>query len=767
MPLRALTFSLLWLAMAALVMLFLLLWSLRGAGGTAIDAALVINALLLPVPPWCLFAWRRDGGSATSAQARVLAQISHEIRTPMNAIMDMTQLALQTPLTPEQRELLTRADSASRSLLSLVNDVIDVSRIEAGHLQIDAQPLRLEDVVTLAVERVRQAHGNPDVALICDWADAGLLGARGQLRGDAQRLQQVLANLLSNALRFTSSGQVLLRLAARPDDAQGRVPLDISVQDSGVGMNAEQLDGLFREPAPGGEALARPHGDTGLGLGLTRRLVELMGGTLDVRSQPGRGSSFEVLLPLPLDPQGRPPAPLQPQRLLLAKARADSREATLALLRHLGLGSGLAASTDVASTLAALEEARGAGQPFDWLLLDWRLPGPGATGAELLAQLRRDHPALRIAVLTPPGQLDDPAQVRAFGARALCPKPLLPGELRRLLGDASGERPAGIDGQSLAGLRVLLVEDHPINQEIALRLLQGRGAQVDLAANGQECLERLQARGPRAYDLVLMDLQMPVLDGLSATRRLRRLTGFETLPVLAMTAHALAEERAACMAAGMQGHIAKPLDVARLVRELQRYRPAGDAVPRSPTLDMQLGLRQFDGQAALYRRTLQAFADQYADGLAAWPAWLARGDWVELRRAAHTLQGLAATLGAQPLRQAALALERSAAAADAAPAGAQLERVRAGLALLLAEVQAALARPWDDAAPPGVSGPGDIEELRLLLAQSDSRALDWWQTHGPGSGLDAELRRRLDLALAALDFDAAAQALGAPKQGGA
>ncbi|MBV8036669.1 response regulator [Roseateles sp.] len=765
MPLRTLTLGLIWLAMAALAALFLLLWGLRGTGGVAIDAALLITALLLPLPLCGLFAWYRGAAATAAAKSRLLAQISHEIRTPMNAVMGMTQLALQTPLTTEQRELLTRADAASRSLLGLINDAIDVSKIEAGQMLIESQPLRLEDVVAQAIERVRQAHGNPDVALVCDWADAGLLGAQGQLLGDAQRLQQVLVNLLSNALRFTPSGQVLLRLAMQPADAQDRASLAITVQDSGIGMSAEQLDGLFREPGPGGPAQARRDGGSGLGLGLTRRLVELMGGRLHVRSQPGRGSSFEVHLALPLDPQGQLPVPLRPQRVLLAKVAADAPEATLSLLRHLGLGPGLAASSDVAGMLVALAQARQAAQPFDWLLLDWRLPGPGATGAELLAQLRREHPGLRIAVLSPPGQADEPAQARAFGARALCPKPLLPGELRRLLGDASGDRPAGVDTQSLAGLRVLLVEDHAINQEIALRLLSSRGAQVELAANGQECLDRLRERGPAAYDLVLMDLQMPVMDGLSATRRLRELPGFETLPVLAMTAHALAEERAACAAAGMQGHIAKPLDVARLVRELQRYRPQAQLSP-PPLLDLQLGLRQFDGQAALYRRTLQGFADQYADGLAAWPGWLARGDWAELRRAAHTLQGLAATLGARPLQRAAHALERSALAADIAAADEQLDHVRAGLALLQAEIQAALARPWDGAAPRG-SGPGDVEELRQLLAQSDSQALDWWQAHGPHSGLDTELQRRLERALAALDFDAAAQALGPSTRGSA
>ena len=412
---------------------------------------------------------------------------------------------------------------------------------------------------------------------------------------------------------------------------------------------------------------------------------------------------------------------------------------------------------DVAGTLAALTEARQAGRPFEWLLLDWRLPGPGPTGAELLAQLRRDHPALRIAVLNSPGLDDGPAQARVFGARALCPEPLLPGELRRLLADAPGERPAAVDAQSLAGLRVLLVEDHPVNQEIALRLLGSRGARVDVAGNGQEGLDKLIASGPGAYDLVLMDLQMPVLDGLSATRRLRELPDFEHLPVLAMTAHALAEEREQCLAAGMQGHIAKPLDVGRLVRELQRYTPPPAPAPAPPVLDMATGLRRFDGQIALYRRTLQGFADQYAGGLAAWAAWLAGGDWAELRRAAHTLQGLGATLGAQPLHRAALALERSAAAADAAAAGLHLDRVDAALATLLGEVGQALAQA-PHAPPPAVSA-GDLAELHQLLSQSDSRALDWWQAHGPQSGLDGSTARRLEQALAQLDFDAAVLAL--------
>lgn len=706
---RTLTLGLLSLAMAALLALLALLLGLRGRGGLAVDAALALNLLLLPLPALCAVALRRRGRAQSLARTRFLAQISHRIRTPLNAVMGMTQLALQTPLTPEQRELLNRADTASHSLLALINDALDLARIESGQLEITAQPLRLEEVVAQAVDLVRRVHGNPAVALICDWADASLLAERGLLCGDALRLQQVLAKLLSNALRFTPAGKVTLRLAAGPTEATGRVPLVIGVSDTGVGMSAEQLAGL-----------RQGRGDAGLGLAVARHLIERMGGRLVVDSEPGRGSRFEVCLTLPLAAGGSAPAPLRHRRVLVAKPCADSRAATLALLRHLGLGHGLADSADVAGTLAALDEARQAGLAFDWLLLDWQLAGPGAASAELLAQLRREHPALRVAVMSPPGQHDGPLQARAFGARALCPKPPLPGELRRLFDDALSERAAPAGGQSLAGLRVLLVEDHPINQEVALRLLGSRGAQVDVAGNGQEGLERLMTRGPAAYDLVLMDLQMPVLDGLSATRRLRELVGFEALPVLAMTAHALPEERAQCIAAGMQGHIAKPLDANRLVRELQLFLPASPPRAAVRALDVTAGLGQFSGQAALYRRMLQGFADQYGSGLAAWSGWLARSEWGELRRAAHTLQGLAATLGARPLHRLSLALERSAAQADATAAADQLGDVTAALQALLDEIRALLAR--DDGAVAPADGPGDpaIQQLARPMAAVDA-----------------------------------------------
>lgn len=773
MPKRLPTSSLLWAALAAqLAMLLLLL--MAPDGGPAMHGALALNVVLLALTAAALRRLRppppRDpvaappaaGPSAADTRAQFLTQLSHEIRTPLNAITGVTQLTLQTPLSPDQRELLNKADAASRALLGLVVDALDVARLEAGQTRVERQPLRLENVITQAIEQIRPVHANPAVALICDWADASLLGERGELIGDGPRLQQALVNLLATAVRFTSVGQVQLRVAAHPSGADGLVPLSITVQDSGPGMGAAQLAHLLGwDPSPDPLATMR-HAGAGMGLTIARRLVELMGGELDAQSQPGRGSSFEVRLRMARNPDGLPLPPLPAQRLLLAKARTDTREAALALLHHLGQGLGLVASADAQSTLTAIREAELARTPFDWLLLDWLLPSPGPTGADLLAQLRRDHPGLRIALLTPPGPEREPAPARALGAKAVCPEPLLPADLRRLLTDPAGEAAApapGTDARALSGLRVLLVEDHPVNQEIAVRMLSSRGATIDVASDGQQGLDRLQAAGPTAYDLVLMDLQMPVLDGLSATRRLRELPGFDNLPVVAMTAHAMPEEKAQCLAAGMQGHIAKPLNMTRLVRELQRYLPPPPAPVERPVLDLQLGLRQFDGQAALYRRTLKGFADQYADGLARWPGWLADGAWVDLRRAAHTLQGLAATLGAHPLHAAALSLERSAVLTDAASAGGQLARLQDALRDVQSAIDAALAQPWE--APPVDAGPGRIDDLRDLLAQSDSRALDWWQAHGKHAGLSEGQQQAVDAALAALDFEAAAAALGA------
>ncbi|MBF0303062.1 MAG: response regulator, partial [Desulfamplus sp.] len=648
---------------------------------------------------------------ASGFKSQFLANMSHEIRTPMNAIIGFSGLALKTELTPKQYDYIVKVDSAAKSLLGLINDILDFSKIEADRLEMETIDFNLEEVVDTVVNIISVKAAEKEIEFINTIENDVPI----YLVGDPMRLRQILINLSNNAVKFTRSGHVIIKTElVRKDD--NNCQLKFSISDTGIGMTEEQIAKLFNAFTQADSSVTRKFGGTGLGLTISRRLVEMMGGDITVLSKIGKGSTFSFTADFAYNTRAQIkdyaiPEDLKGLKVLVVDDNSSVRELLCELLAAFSFSVTPAASG--ADAIDEIERAEINLEPYHLVLMDMQMPD--MDGIETSIKIQKDEKLSKIPVivmLTAFGTEEIRHKATEAGISAFLTKPVTPARLVNTILSALGKRPDTKDVMqgvtkiipvnetgSIAGARILVVEDHIINQQVARELLEIAGFVVDIADSGQKAIKAIDDNVDTPYDAVLMDIQMPEMDGYEATRRIRSDKKNRGLPIIAMTAHAMAEERRKCMDAGLNDHIAKPIDPKNLISTLKQWiNPKNtsknteresainltkstvvkteatqwqpDRIEESlklfpsklPGINVKAALTRLNGNTSLFRQHLGCFSSEYHDAAGKIRNMLhsiiKSGDTSELKFFLHTMKGISGSIAAVSLYRSIESLEK-------------------------------------------------------------------------------------------------------------